>query len=180
MANRVTNKMDTLDNFVNAAKVERLTNNSNTPVPPNRRRKFSELSSPVLTGSDDITSNPPSEARMVHLLQDALKPIQVQSKSIQDKLEELIVSHELSESEHEYFHTSINLLKAENKDMQERMTHMKQENKILKERLIHQESHSRRNNLRFHGLPESKFDNAEEKVLHFLKESWNELSPPQH
>ena len=169
MENRVTNKMDTLDNFVSAAKVERLTNNSKTPVPPNRRRKFSELSSPVSPGSDDITSNPPSEARMVQLLQDALKPIQVQSKSIQDKLEELIASHELSESEHEYFHTSINLLKAENKDMQERMTHMEQENKILKERLIHQESHSRRNNLRFHGLPESKFDNAEEKVLHFLR-----------
>ena len=106
-------------------------------------------------------SAPPSEARMVQLLQDALKPIQ-------DRLDDLIETQAESEAEHEYFHSAINQLNTDNKDLQERLVVLERENKILKERLINQEAYSRRNNLCFHGMAESKFDNAEEKVLHYL------------
>ena len=44
-----------------------------------------------------------------------------------------------------------------------------QENSELKDRIIQQESYSRRNNLRFHGLTESRFENTEDKVLCFLQ-----------
>ena len=134
---------------------------SDSPVPSKKSRKHSEVSSPLSPASDEILSAPPSEVRMVQLLQDALKPIQ-------DRLDDLTETHAESEAEHEYFHSAINQLNTDNKDLQERLVVLERENKILKDRLINQEAYSRRNNLRFHGMAESKFDNAEEKVLHYL------------
>ena len=98
---------------------------------------------------------------MIKLLQDALKPIE-------DRLDDLIETQANSEDEHEYFHSAINQLNTDNKDLHEKLVVLERENMILKNRLINQEAYFRRNNLRFHGMEESKFDNAEEKVLHYL------------
>ena len=89
-------------------------------------------------------------------------------KPIKDKLDELIEGQGAIEEQTEYFHKAINQLKVYNKQMESRIDTLVRENKELKDRIIQQESHSRRNNLRFYGLPESKFDNIEDKVLGYL------------
>ena len=134
---------------------------SNTPQSAKRSRRFSQISSPILSPVD-LAANPPSEARMVQILAEALKPLQ-------EKLDDLIENQVQMDEQSAYFHTSVNELNSKHNEMQARIVELERENKDLRERVIHQESQSRRNNLRFHGLIEGNFDNAEEKVLKFLQ-----------
>ena len=142
--------------------------NATTPQAPKRSRKHSQVSSPLL--SPDDSSAPPSEARMVQLLADAIKPLQ-------DKLDDLIENQNIIHEQAEHFHSSINELKLSNKQMESRICQLEQENRDLKDRVIHQEAQSRRNNFRFHGLTEEKFDNAEENVLRFLQSNGLNFHP---
>ena len=81
----------------------------------------------------------------------------------------LIESQVIMDEQASHLHSTVNQLKADNKQLESSIATLQQESIELKDRIIQQESYSRRNNLRFHGLTESRFENPEDKVVCFLQ-----------
>ena len=82
---------------------------SNTPQSAKRSRRFSQISSPILSPVD-LATTPPSEARMVQILAEALKPLQ-------EKLDDLIENQVQMDEQSAYFHTSVNELNSKHNEM---------------------------------------------------------------
>ena len=88
-------------------------------------RRFSQISSPILSPVD-LAATPPSEARMVQILAEALKPLQ-------EKLDDLIENQVQMDEQSAYFHTSVNELNSKHNEMKARIVELERENKDLRE-----------------------------------------------
>ena len=128
---------------------------SSSPVAKQRRRSISEVD------PNTPPSHPPSDVRFRELITEAIIPVLARLDKIQETQVEI-------QEEAGYFHSSIHKIEAENCALRTRVELLEQENHSLRDRVLKIETHSRRSNLRFHGLPEKNNEDAETVVKDFL------------
>lgn len=131
---------------------------SSTPAQPTRRRKFSEIASPELAES---MSPEISECRIVQIIAEALKPLE-------EKLDQILDRQKQTEAQTEEVQNMLDEATKINKDLNKHVKSLQLENTKLRNQIVNQELHSRRNNLRFHGLNETKNEDCEGLVLEML------------
>ena len=134
--------------------------NMNSPLAPERRRRKISQVEPSTPTDAPVTETQLSRM-LTEALANALNPIH-------ERLDEIQESQSNSVEEASHFHSTLSKITSENHALQKRINSIEHENMVLKQRVITLESHTRRNNLRFHGLAECKGENPEELVLEFL------------
>jgi len=147
---------------------------ANTPTRPERSKRHHSQVSPTssadLSGMSTTDLSSLTEDRMKELLVEALIPIHQRLDIIQE-------TPSVFEEESEYFHGAIAKISEQQNAMIERIENLELENKTLKKKVITLESHSRRSNLRFYGLPENRSENPELQVIQYLNEHEINMSP---
>lgn len=124
-------------------------------VEKRQKRDFCEVD------PDSPESLAPSDARLLELLNIALKPTNA-------TLSEIKANQIEQQKDNVRLRNRIEDLTRQNEDMKTRVNHLEKENQALRRKTINMEMQSRRCNLKFHGLPETERENAEEVVQTFL------------
>lgn len=129
-----------------------------TPVGSDKRQKR-EISEVDPDSPQMIQS---SDQRILELLKTALIPVHA-------SLNEIKAQQLTKQKETTLLTKKIEELSEQNEDMKSKMNHLEKENLFLKKKTLSLELHSRRSNLRFHGLTENEGENPQEVVEEFLK-----------
>ena len=105
---------------------------------------------------------------MVEMMTPLNEKISMMSSTLTDLQESQEATQKAEEKKSSLLEAKVEKLESQNTNLNAQMSSLERENFLMKKQLLNMETQSRRNNLRFHGLPESKIENCELIVHQYL------------